>query len=257
MQRLERATARSTRCRAAVCVAQDSARLPGMSGIGGRLKKRVRSTGSRVRKKWFPPTDMEDSFKSLHETVSDFTMTSIERQYALWQAVRHLRRVGITGDFVECGVWKGGSMMLMALTEVDLGEPDRDLWLYDFFGVRYDGVGNADPSQGFQDEVEQTMVSTGYPADRIHLVPGKIEDTIPAQLPESIALLRLDTNWYESTKHEIEHLWPLLKPGGVLIIDDYGHRPQCRKAIDEFFSGRDDAPLLNRVDSTGRIAIKR
>src|SRR5690606_24776929 len=100
------------------------------------------------------------------------------------------------------------------------------------------------------------MVSTGYPMERCHFVEGKVEDTIPATVPDRISLLRLDTDWYESTRHELEHLWPLLQPGGVLIIDDYGHFEGARKAVDEYFLDRSDAPLLNRIDYTGRIAIK-
>lgn len=71
-----------------------------------------------------------------------------------------------------------------------------------------------------------------------------------------IALLRLDTDWYESTHHELEHLWERLEPGGALIIDDYGHWAGARQAVDEFFAGRPDAPLLARVDYTGRMGTK-
>ncbi len=101
------------------------------------------------------------------------------------------------------------------------------------------------------------MASTGYPEERLHFVKGKVEETIPGDLPGKIALLRLDTDWYESTRHELEHLWPLLVPGGVLIIDDYGHWAGARRAVDEFFADRVDAPLLNRVDYTARVGVKR
>ena len=83
-----------------------------------------------------------------------------------------------------------------------------------------------------------------------------MEETIPGRAPERIALLRLDTDWYESTRHELEHLWERLEPGGVLIIDDYGHWAGAREAVDEFFAKRSDAPLLTRVDYTGRIGVK-
>jgi hypothetical protein len=87
-------------------------------------------------------------------------------------------------------------------------------------------------------------------------VRGKVEDTLPAQAPEQIALLRLDTDWYESTRHELEHLYPRLVSGGVLIIDDYGYWQGARQATDEYFAGRGIHLLLNRIDITGRIAIK-
>jgi hypothetical protein len=90
----------------------------------------------------------------------------------------------------------------------------------------------------------------------MHFVKGKVEDTIPASTPDRIAILRLDTDWYASTRHELEHLYPLLAPGGVLIIDDYGHWEGCRQAVDEYFASRNLQVLLNRVDYTGRIAVK-
>jgi hypothetical protein len=90
----------------------------------------------------------------------------------------------------------------------------------------------------------------------VRLVKGKVEDTVPKNAPEEIALLRLDTDWYESTRHELVHLFPRLVPGGVLIIDDYGHWQGARKAVDEYIAGNQVKILLNRVDYTGRIGVK-
>jgi hypothetical protein len=100
------------------------------------------------------------------------------------------------------------------------------------------------------------MLGTGYPADRIRFVQGRVEQTIPLTTPSCIAVLRLDTDWYESTCHELEHLYPLLAPGGVLIVDDYGHWAGCRKAVDDYLRCHNIRMLLNRVDYTGRIAVK-
>jgi hypothetical protein len=88
---------------------------------------------------------------------------------------------------------------------------------------------------------------------RIHFHTGMVEDTIPRLAPERIAILRLDTDWYVSTKHELEWLWPRLSSGGVLIIDDYGHFTGARKAVDEFFGGQ---TFLFRIDYTGRLVTK-
>lgn len=203
-------------------------------------------------------------------------MTSPERMFALYEAVRYVSRAGIPGDIVECGVWRGGSSMLAALTCLELGDV-RSLWLYDTFegmtapgaqDVKWSGepaetelAADAREPGAFNtwayatlDDVRANMAGTGYPEDRIRYVAGKVEDTIPAQLPESIALLRLDTDWYESTRHELAHLWPLLAPDGVLIIDDYGHWQGARQAVDEFFA--DTPVLLHRIDYTGRMLIK-
>jgi O-methyltransferase len=105
-------------------------------------------------------------------------------------------------------------------------------------------------------EVRSNMASTGIATERVHYVSGPVEETIPRSVPERIALLRLDTDWYESTRHELEHLWDRLEPGGVLIVDDYGHWAGAREAVDEFFAAREDAPLLSRVDYTGRMGVK-
>ena len=101
------------------------------------------------------------------------------------------------------------------------------------------------------DEVRTNLLATGYPADRIHYAQGRVEETIPATLPGNLALLRLDTDWYESTRHEMRHLFPLLHVDGILIVDDYGHWRGARKAVDEYFGNH--PPFLHRIDYTGRL----
>jgi len=105
--------------------------------------------------------------------------------------------------------------------------------------------------------VQANLGRTGYPAERIHYVKGKVEETIPATLPSRIALLRLDTDWYESTRHELQHLYPLLSTHGVLIIDDYGHWQGARQAVDEYFAASAEPVFLHRVDYTARLVVKR
>ena len=100
------------------------------------------------------------------------------------------------------------------------------------------------------------LLNTGYPHDLLHFVRGPVEQTVPAQAPARLALLRLDTDWYESTRHELEHLFPRLAPGGVLMIDDYGHWEGARRAVDEYFASEHPPLLLSRVDYTGRVAVK-
>jgi hypothetical protein len=104
--------------------------------------------------------------------------------------------------------------------------------------------------------VGRAMLTLGYPAEQIVFVKGLVEETIPAQARGAIALLRLDTDWYESTRHELEHLYPRLAPHGVLIIDDYGHWQGARRAVDEYLGALEEPLLLNRIDYSGRIAVK-
>jgi hypothetical protein len=203
-------------------------------------------------------------------------MGSPERVRALRDAVRYVVARGLEGDIVECGVWKGGSMLAVARTLTELGQSDRGLWLYD----TYEGMSEPTDADlmptgekaadllaahdrsarlwavGPLEGVREVMLSSGYPEERMHFVKGKVEETIPAQAPEKIALLRLDTDWYESTRHELDHLWPRLVPGGVLILDDYGHWQGARKAVDEYIAEHGLTLLLNRIDYTARLAIK-
>ncbi len=106
------------------------------------------------------------------------------------------------------------------------------------------------------DEVKRNLQTIGYPEERISFIKGKVEDTIPKHAPIRIALLRLDTDWYESVYHSLVQLYPLLSPGGILIIDDYGDWAGARKAVDQYFAEHNLHPLLHRIDSTGRICVK-
>ena len=222
--------------------------------------------------------DMDSDFPPIYEACRRFSMTSAQRMYALSRAVRYIEKAGIPGEIVECGVWRGGSMMVAAKTLLDLNSRHRTLRLFD----TYEGLpkpddndvdvwGNdaadwweqkrtSDQSSEWAlarlDEVRANLAATGYPEDRMIYVKGMVEETIPAEAPEQIALLRLDTDWYASTRHEMEHLFPRLSRNGVLIIDDYGHFKGARKAVDEYIAAHDLPLMLVRIDYTGRLAIK-
>ncbi|WP_455244317.1 TylF/MycF/NovP-related O-methyltransferase [Petrachloros mirabilis] len=210
--------------------------------------------------------------------VRPYTMTSPERIRALCQAVRYIEEAGIVGAIVECGVWRGGSMMAAARTLLNRGVADREIFLFDTFeGMTEPGphdISIAGESAGSllngavrteEDrmwcyapihQVSQALALTNYPQERVHLIPGRVEDTLISRAPEEIALLRLDTDWYESTRHEMEVLFPRLRQGGVLIIDDYGHWQGARKAVDEYVRTHRLKLFLHAIDYTGRIAVK-
>ena len=105
----------------------------------------------------------------------------------------------ISSDVVKSGVCMGGSQMVAAMSFELVGNKTRD---------------------------------------RFHLIKGKVENTISCRMPNAISLLRLDTDWYESTAHELKHMYPVLSVGGVLIIDDYGHWRGSREATDKYFAAR-------------------
>lgn len=225
-----------------------------------------------------PPVEaLEPEFERCITRCSPYTMTTRERLYSVYQAVRYIVNAEIAGDIAECGVWRGGSAMMAASALLAGGDTDRRLWLYDTFtgmpepGTEDTGIHGEDAHAEWErnergnrnewcyspeDDVRANMLSTGLTAERIEFVAGMVEDTIPARLPEAIALLRLDTDWYESTRHELEHMFPRLSPGGVLIIDDYGHWAGVRKAVDEYLGEQRVRLLLNRIDYAGRMATK-
>jgi len=222
--------------------------------------------------------DVSPGFVDIYKKVRPYTMTSPERIFSLCEAVKYVQDKNIQGDIVECGVWKGGSMMAVAETLLSAGDTSRNLYLFDTFeGMPPPTENDVDIAGGTAenllacsnketdesvwccatlDGVKKALNSTGYPSERVHFIKGMVEQTIPQFVPGKIALLRLDTDWYESTKHEMEHLFPRLEKGGVLIIDDYGHWQGARKAVDEYIEKNEVKILLNRIDYTGRIAVK-
>jgi hypothetical protein len=242
------------------------------------VKKALDRLGIEIRRKGERRSpDLSPELHAIWRRCEPYTMTSIERMAALHDAVRYLEANQVAGDFVECGVWRGGSSMNMALTLLETARPVRNLFLFDTFAgmseptvndvdvhgraakSKFDGMADGNVNQWCYasfEEVRANLQSTGYPEDLVHLVKGKVEDTIPQHAPERIALLRLDTDWYESTRHELEQLFPRLVPNGVLIIDDYGHWEGARRAVDEYFAARKLSPLLFRIDYTGRMLLK-
>ncbi|MEV8346127.1 TylF/MycF/NovP-related O-methyltransferase [Streptomyces niveus] len=221
------------------------------------------------------PADYDDEAKEIIRAVKPYTMTSPERLNAFILATRHVVRHNIPGDIVECGVWRGGSMQACAKALLALGESDRGLHLFDTFegmppptaeDLRRDGKSAEDllAAQGKDrpiwaiaslEDVQAGFEQVPYPGERVHYVQGMVEDTVPHQAPEQISILRLDTDWYASTKHELEFLYPRLVSGGVLLIDDYGYWQGSRQAVDEFLEKTGERLLMLRMDE-GRIAVK-
>ena len=225
------------------------------------------------------PIEASEQDAELINSLKRFTMTSSERLWSLINAVRHVVDNQIPGDLVECGVWRGGSVMAMARELSSLGVSDRRIWLYDTF------AGMTDPTSfdveagsgvtasnmlsstevadgdnvwcvaGLQD-VRANVRSTGYPFENFTFVEGDVSETLKSDVPDSISLLRLDTDWYESTRTELEVLYPRLSVGGVCIFDDYGHWQGARKAVDEYFEGLGHRPYMHPIDYSGRVLIK-
>jgi O-methyltransferase len=221
------------------------------------------------------PAHYDEMAQPILRAVRPYTMTGVEKQYALYLATRHVVKHDIPGAVVECGVWRGGSMHLVARTLLAIGDTSRELYLFDTFDgmtpptdkdVTYEGKPVADLlssrprtakiwAVASLEDVQQGFEEIPYPRERIHFVQGPVESTLPEQAPDQIAILRLDTDWYESTRHELMTLYDRLSPGGVLIIDDYGSYQGARAAIEEFIE-QTGARLLLLPIGRGRIAVK-
>ena len=220
--------------------------------------------------------EITDDDLALLNRFADFTLSGVERQWTLLKAIRHVDASRVPGDIVECGVWRGGNVML-AKAARQASAVDRRYFLFDTFAgmtkpeaidKSYDGhdtVGYFETQQRgdhnewvycSQSDVERNFASLELLDDSVKFCKGDVVETlaVAANLPQQIAILRLDTDWYASTRKELEVLYPLLAPGGVLIVDDYGHYEGARRAVDEYFA--DGGPLLIPVDYTCRMGVK-
>ena len=215
--------------------------------------------------------------------VRPYTMTTVARIEAACSAAEYVVRNKIPGAFVESGVWLGGSSMAAALTLIKNGVTDRDFYLFDTFegmpppgdedaligsdnesirawweaeNERLTKDGEAPWLHASVDTVRENMALTGYDLDHVHLIAGLVEDTVPASAPDRIAFLRLDTDFYSSTKVELETMFPRLSPGSIMIVDDYGYTEGTRKAVDDYFASYPDPVYFHRVDACARLMIK-
>jgi len=222
--------------------------------------------------------DKEDKpFLEIYNKSRPYTMTSIERVYSLYKAVEYIVKLKVPGDMVECGVWKGGSSMAIASTLLKMNDTTRKIYLYDTY------AGMSEPTHKDVDflgrlaikeweinqeddfnkwaysaleETKRNLFKTGYPKENLLFVKGRVEETIPKIIPDNIALLRLDTDWYDSTYHELRYLFPRLSVNGIVIIDDYDFFKGQREAVDKYFKENNINMLLNIIDGAGRIGIK-
>ena len=208
------------------------------------------------------------------------TMLPMSRLLDLYEIVKRLNQEGVKGNLVECGVWNGGAVGLMAIANRRHPGPARQLHLYDSFeGLPKPTEFDTDVYSGYLEErkklpgaahemegrtaigacrgtseleVEQFLTNRlGVNRDELVFHVGWFQDTVPASRESigDIALLRLDGDWYEFTKVCIENLFDNVVPGGFIVIDDYGTFEGCRKAIDEFFVGRQIRPNFIHSDA--------
>ena len=211
--------------------------------------------------------------------VQPFSMLSRNRLSILYELVAYVDTYCIAGALVECGVWKGGAVGMMAYA-ARTRDGQRDLHLFDAFADicepdhRIDGAravgeaGGLEYAQGRLQSIQgiysdrgghgtleecRSLIETriGYDPARVHYHAGWFQDSLPTAAPVlgPIAILRIDADWYASTKVCLDALYSLVSPGGAVIVDDYGAYDGCRLAVDEFLSAHRVRVFLNHVDT--------
>jgi len=228
----------------------------------------------------FIPVEASDEEITIIEHSRPFTMLSDPRLWACISSTKYIVNNDVPGAIVECGIWQGGASMSMMSTLLLLDAESREFFLFDTFkGMTGPSVVDMDPSgvtatylmgrtvkkEGSNiwciaelDDVKRNVATTNYPNQLVRFIQGDVTETLELEenLPNEIALLRLDTDWYESTKKELNILFPRLVKGGVCIIDDYGHWSGARRALDEYLLEHQIFPLMHVSDYTGRVFVK-
>ena len=223
------------------------------------------------------PVEYKKEDELIWKRVKSETMTSFLNFWFLLKSIDYLVENKIQGSFVECGVWRGGSAMAMAMRLVQHNSLLVDIYLFDTYSgmvapSNFDVEAHSGEAASVLmkkaapdsfvtayaplDLVKSNMDHTSYPKNKVHYIEGDVLETLTNVNVQDISLLRLDTDWYESTLAELNHLVPRLVKGGICIIDDYGHWEGSRKAVDEFFRNSDFKPLMFHVDYTCRAFIR-
>ena len=221
--------------------------------------------------------------KKTLETCSNFSMTGFDRMFFLIKAINQIHIDNVEGDFVECGVWRGGNLILFQKLIEKLNIKNKKIFAYDTFeGMTTPGNSdfsvnnekalniinnlkkkNIDPAKNIVlakcdlENVKYNYYKNTKKNNNLILIKGDVEKTlkIKKNLPKKISILRLDTDWYKSTKIELETLFPLLSKNGILIIDDYGYWKGSKKAVDNYFKKKQIN--LIKIDFTSRYLFKR
>jgi len=252
------------------------------------IKRAFRTIGLDVRRAGgFPIPALPVEFTKADGAILEFvlgnrlSMVSRERLIATINACKHAVHAGIDGDFVECGVWRGGNAIAAKLAFENYGS-DKKVWLFDTFAgmtapseadrAAFTGAAAHEKFEQSQsgdhnewcyasiEDVRRNFELAGVALDGVRFIKGDVAETLgdETNLPAAISVLRLDTDWYASTLRELEVLYPRLTKGGSLLIDDFGFWEGARKAVEEYFAGLRpvDRPLLHFTDYTGRMGVK-
>ena len=248
-----------------------------MKKIKTKIKKFINTFFSKfgliIIKKKPNIVEITQEENDLINLCKNFSMTTEIRMWALLNSLKKVLSENINGEIVECGIWKGGNIILIKkfLEKYNL---KKEIYCYDTFEGMYETTEkdrelstNLDAKEFINDnykyicksplqETEDIIKNNVNNINNIFFIKGKVEDTLQVNenIPEKISICRLDTDYYSSTKIELEKLYPRISKGGVLIIDDYGHWSGSKKAVDEYF--KDKFIMKHYVDYACRLIIK-
>jgi O-methyltransferase len=217
---------------------------------------------------------------SIYNHIEGHTLASPYGIMSLIQSVEYILENNIPGALLECGVFVGGNIQAMIKVLKILGHYDRDIWAYDTFSgmpkpqeidIEFktgpaiilwekNKFANSEVSSRWVRytlrKVMEQITPLEYPAERLHFIKGMVEKTVPKHLPGQIALARFDTDFYSSTKHEFEHIYPRVSSGGIIFVDDYGAFLGSKTATDEYIKENNLNLHLEIVDSHIRRIVK-
>lgn len=206
---------------------------------------------------------------NIFNKVKDLTLLQYERIECNIKSIDYIINNNIDGDIVEAGVYKGGSILSMILRLEERHILNRQIHLYDTFNgmtesSEYDiDLNNIKAKDAIDDYLckcdldsvkNNIKNNSAYPSNLIQYHVGDILKT--KFIPEKISILRLDTDWYESTKFELDNFFDKVSIGGVIMVDDYGHWNGCKKAVDEFLLKHPEIEI-EKIDYTGIIFYKK
>ena len=227
------------------------------------------------------PIELSVNDKETLEYIIDkkLSMTPIPRLITTVKACKYILDNNINGDFIECGVWRGGHAIL-AKKIFEANGSNKNVFLYDTFSgmtkpqerdisyiTKEKAIIDYESNQknhhndwcyASLEDVKKNCIDAGLNMNEIHFIKGDVCETLndKLNLPDKISIIRLDTDWYKSTIKELEVLYPILSKNGVLMVDDYGHWQGSKQAVDEYFDRKGFTPLLNLTDYSARICIK-
>ncbi|AFY62265.1 TylF/MycF/NovP-related O-methyltransferase [Synechococcus sp. PCC 6312] len=206
------------------------------------------------------PNQKQQSWEELMRLVKPYTLSDAQRLGSLYHLAETLKTQAISGDFVECGVYKGGSAAILARS---LSENTK-IWLFDSFQgmpetTERDGSEAAEwvgACVGQIDDVNAVMKALNISKDQYIIRPGWFEETFQDALPEQVSLLHCDADWYDSVTLVLETFYPRIPVGGCVVLDDFGYWEGCREAFYDFCFRHHEKPILERVGTTQAYWIK-